>query len=138
MPGPNGGDSLVAANPTAVMPFALASLFRQERAIAIDQNIYADNTVQSSVLVSTSRKSWVLAFPLTADDKSAFDDFWEAVGAGAFKFYDAFETVPKFSYDITGASVSGRYAVMFDGAWQSVLQMGELACELSFRLIEVS
>lgn len=140
MPGATGGDSVVAANPTVVMPYALARAFRQERSWPVDLNVYANGEMQRSLLTATSRKRWALALPLTAAAKEAMLQFFLDQGGGTveFLFYDLFETVPKFSYDPTGAAVAGRYTVRSDTPWQGALRVGGRATEGRLSLVEVS
>jgi len=40
-----------------------------------------------------------------------------APATGAFYFYDAYDTSPKFSHDPTGELMVGRYTVRFDSEW---------------------
>lgn len=105
----------------------------------MDLNVYANGEVQRSLLTATSPKRWVLALPLTAAAKEAMLQFFLGQGGGTieFLFYDLFETVPKFSYDPTGADVAGRYTVRNEGLWQSALRAGDLAGDASFGLIDV-
>jgi hypothetical protein len=122
------------------MPYALARAFRQERSRPADLNVYASGEVQRSLLTATSRKRWVLALPLTAAAKEAMLQFFLDQGGGMieFLFYDLFETVPKFSYDPTGAAVAGRYTARFEGRWLSALRTGGLASDASLTLAEIS
>lgn len=132
-------ESVAAASPVGVMPWTLAQSFQEKRTLALDQNRYPDGTVQSRVLVSSSRKGYSLSDRLTADQLADLIDFFETTcvhGTEAFYFYNVYETTPKYSYDETGVATVGRHLVRFDGPLQFSLGMGRNPAQLS--LIEVS
>jgi len=139
MPGSSGGGSVVAANPSLVMPWTLARAFQRQQQYAVDRNDYANGETQPNALTTTSRKQWKLTFPLTSSQKTALLSFFNSVAGGLneFIFYDVLETDPQFSYDVTGSALDGRYSVRFDGPWQSAFLSGSIA-ETDLALIEVS
>ena len=58
---------------------------------------------------------------MTATQLAALASFFEAHGGGLtpFYFYNPWEATPIGSnYDATGASLTGRYTVVFRGDWQ--------------------
>ncbi len=120
------------------MPYSLCVQFQQSREWAVDMNIYRDGRVQRAVLVATSRKRWTLAKRLTATQLDALRTFFtDRIGPyQEFYFYDVWETSPVFSYDATGASAIGRYAVRFEGPWRQSLNLGRH--DASLALVEVS
>ncbi len=131
--------SVVAANPTVVMPYSLATAFQRSQAWQVVQNIYPSREVQRTALVATSRKSWAQTKLLTAGGLGALRTFYLAQGLQEFWFYDLWETVPAQSaagYDLTGSVTAGRYTVRFDGTWTVTYQMGR--CQAGISLIEVS
>ena len=131
--------SIVAANPSAVMPFSLCTAFHHERYYAVDENSYENGEVQRSALVETSRKKWVLAKHLTSAEWSELLAFFNSQKGGTveFIFYDVWETDPLFNYDETGTAEDGKYAVRFDGPWQEALVHGSMV-DAQLSLIEVS
>lgn len=131
-------DSVVAANPTTVMPFSLAVAFQQSRQYSVDSNFYPDASYQSNPLSSTSRKQWQITKRLTQAQLTTLRTFFRARDGGAheFWFYDLWETVPIFTYDESGEAVEGRHAVRFAGAWTQVLDVGRNQAKLA--LIEVA
>src|SRR5689334_12950157 len=139
MPGSGGGASVVAANPTTVMPFSLCRAFRRSQSWAVEANHYQNGELQTRSLVSTSRKRWNLEKHLVAADVGELRAFYLSQGGGLieFTFYDVYETDPLFNYDETGTDVDGRYAVRFDGPWDQALVMGLMA-DVQLVLVEVS
>jgi uncharacterized protein (DUF2141 family) len=131
-------DSVAAANPTLVMPWSTARSFQSTRTLALDQNRYNDGTIQSRVLVDSSRRSWAISQRLTATQLDDLRTFFNSVVGQCteFWFYDVYETSPIFSYDDTGTATTGRYAVRFNGPLRYSLDWGRNPCE--FSLIEVS
>ena len=53
-----------------------------------------------------------------------------------FYFYDPYETNPKFSYDPTGAAVTGRYIVRFNSDWSQSVTLAGRTCRSN--LIELA
>jgi hypothetical protein len=53
-----------------------------------------------------------------------------------FYFYDPYETVPKFSYDPTGAATQGHYTVRFEGPWEQAVGLARADVEIS--LVELA
>lgn len=128
--------SVAAAAPTLVLPYSLAIAFQQERVYLAEENVYAGGELQNRVRVVTSRKRWPQVKRLTTADLVALRAFQVTVGQGEFYFYDVYETSPAFSYDATGASAIGRYAVRFEGelSWSLLIPRHEL----HLQLVEVS
>jgi hypothetical protein len=120
------------------MPRSLAVAFQPSREIAVISNQYLQGEVQRSVLVETSRKRWKQTKKLTAAELAALRTFYLARRGGTeeFYFYDLYETDPVFSYDETGAESDGRYAVRFEGKFQSSLGMARN--QVDVELVEVS
>lgn len=118
--------AVVAANPTTVMPYSLANAFVQTRTYSVDTNRYPDGSMQSRALVTDSRRSWRVNRRATAVQLGLLRAFYltQLGPSREFYFYDPYETVPIFSYDNTGAAISGRYTVRFVGQFQSALDWG--------------
>lgn len=97
------------------MPLSLSMLFEQQRDFASRENEYALGEVQVRSMVTTSRKSWRLSKRLTPADYDTLLAFFHARGGPAqpFYFYDGTETSPKWGWDATGVSTTGRYMVRF-------------------------
>lgn len=125
------------ASPTEVLPYALTLQFRREQQHAVLRNEYLDGEPQIGPLVQTSRKGWELVYRLPRTEVAAFRDFYEARRGGLepFFFYDLAET-DSYTWDQTGAAVSGRYTVRFDGPWEQALGIG--VGEFTLHLVEVN
>ena len=130
--------SIQNAVPTTVMPNSLSRAFVHAREYGLLENEYRNGESQRGLLVATSRKRWRLGKRLTAALLQQLRDFYDArKGSGEpFYFYDPYETVPKFSYDPTGATTQGRYAVRFEGAWEQSVGLGRIYVEIS--LVELA
>ena len=50
----------------------------------------------------------------------------------SFLFYDVYETVPRFTFDSTGAAAAGRYEVRFDARFEleTTLSRGDVPIQL--------
>lgn len=107
--------SVAAANAVDVLPFSLCTAFSHTREWAADINVYANGESQRYAIPDTSRKRWRLDKRLTPAQMATLLAFFLAHRTEEFYFYDAYETVPKFSYDPTGVEEDGRYAVRFEG-----------------------
>lgn len=110
---PGNVQNAVAA---ATMPAHLADHFAVESQFPVRENVYADGRRQVAGIVAVDRKSFILTVPLTATKADAMVTFLNTIewGAKPFYFYNRWETA-NFSYDETGASVTGRYLVRWDG-----------------------
>ena len=133
MPGPVSN-----ATPTTVMPNSLSRAFVHTREYPVIDNEYRNGESQRSVQASTSRKKWTLTKRLTPTQLAALRNFYDARNGRheAFYFYDPYETNPKFSYDPTGAAVTGRYTVRFNSDWSQSVGPGRSDVELE--LIELA
>lgn len=130
--------SVQNAAPLAVLPQSLCRAFVHAREYALRENEYRNGESQRSLLVATSRKRWRLAKLLTPALLQQLRDFYDARSGSEepFYFYDPYETVPKFSYDPTGAATQGRYTVRFDGAWEQ--SVGLARGDVKINLIELA
>ena len=124
--------------PAVVLPASLSRVFSQSREYALVENEYRNGESQRSLRVATSRKSWRLAKRLTPALLQQLRDFYDARSGPeeSFYFYDPYETVPKFSYDSTGAAMQGRYTVRFEGGWQQSVGLARGDVEIS--LVELA
>jgi len=130
--------SVQNAAPTTVLPQSLSRAFAHERAYPTIENQYKNGESQRSVLATNSRKRWRLAKRLPVALLQALRNFYDARNGTteAFYFYDPYETVPKFSFDPTGASTVGRYTVRFNGDWQQSSTPGR--SDVALELIELA
>lgn len=130
--------SVANAAPATVLPEGLCSAFEHSREWAVIDNEYQNGESQRSYLSTTSRKKWSLSKWLTPTQLDTLRDFYEARDGTKepFYFYDPYETSPKFTYDATGATTTGRYTVRFNGEWS---QSSNLArAEVQIELIELA
>lgn len=123
---------------TLVLPFALCRTFRQTRTYPVLVNLYANGESIREIEATNSRRNWDLAMRLTPTQMTAMRDFFDSVRGGLipFFFYDPFESTPYFNYDATGASLNGRFTVVFTTPWQQSMGLGR--GDASFSLIEMS
>ncbi|MEN6532169.1 MAG: hypothetical protein ABFD89_00805 [Bryobacteraceae bacterium] len=130
--------SVANAAPVTVLPEGLCAAFEHSREWAVIDNEYQNGESQRSYLSATSRKKWTLTKRLTATQLGTLRTFYEARGGPKepFYFYDPYETSPKFSYDATGATTTGRYTVRFNGKWNQSSSLGR--SEVSLELIELA
>lgn len=120
------------------MPFALCRTFRQTRTYPVLTNEYANGESIREIQATNSRRSWDLATRLSPTAMTAMRDFFDSVrgGLNPFFFYDPFESTPYFNYDPTGASLNGRFTVVFTTAWSQSMGLGR--GDVGFSLIEMS
>ena len=130
--------SVANAAPTTVMPDSLSRAFVAMREYPVLDNEYRNGESQRSVQASTSRKKWTLKKRFTPTQLAALRNFYDARNGTLepFYFYDPYETNPKFSYDPTGAAVTGRYTVRFNGEWNQ--QVGPGRSDAQIELIEIA
>ncbi len=129
--------SVASAAPSTVMPWRLCKAFTHDREFAVEENEYRNGESQRGRLSDTSRKRWRLAQRLTPAELDELRDHFEARHGmlEPFYVYDVWETDPKFSYDETGVSVTGRYTVRYDSPWQQAVGMGRTDVDFGFREI---
>jgi hypothetical protein len=144
-------NSVDIAAPTSVLPQSLSIAFAASRDWTVDSNGYAGGEYQCGIPSiydpanqqispwASSRKSWQLTKRLTSAQWSALIAFWKSVQGcqREFWFYDPYETVPPFSYDSTGAQISGRFAVRFNGDLTIAMSMGR-PVQVNLSLLEVA
>ena len=108
-----------AATPTDVLPkFVMQALNEMVRIEALVNQDYVDGSSDRNPLVTDNGRAF---FRITARVSSvhwnALRNFYIAHIGQAFYFYFPRETQPPFTVDATGAQTTGRYTVVFDGAW---------------------
>jgi hypothetical protein len=130
--------SVQNAAPTTVLPKSLCRAFSHSRAYPLIENEYRNGESQRSVLATTSRKKWTLRKRLPPALLQALRNFYDARNGTheAFHFYDPYDTSPRFSYDPTGAAVTGRYTVRFNTDWNQSVGPGR--SDVDIELIEVA
>ena len=129
--------SVQNAAPLTVLPHTLCRAFAHSREYPVIANDYRNGESQRSVQAAASRKRWQLAKRLAPAALQALRDFYDARRGTLepFYVYDPFETVPKFSYDPTGAALNGRYTVRFNCDWTQSVGPGR--SDVSIELIEI-
>ena len=130
--------SVQNAAPTTVLPKSLCRAFSHSRAYPLIENEYRNGESQRSVLATTSRKKWTLRKRIPPAQLQALRNFYDARNGThePFYFYDPYDTSPKFSYDPTGAAVTGRYTVRFNTDWNQSVGPGR--SDVDIELIEVA
>jgi hypothetical protein len=125
--------SVENAVPTTVFPHSLCRAFTHAREYVVLENEYANGESQRSTLAATSRKRWRLGKRLTPALLQQLRDFYDARHGPQepFYFYDPWDTSPKFSYDPTGQSTTGRYTVRFEGTWEQMAGIGRADCGIT-------
>ena len=68
--------SVGTASPAATMPFKLAASFRREREFAVVGNSYRDGRSQRRLLVTLSRRRWVLTRRIVPADLGTLRTFF--------------------------------------------------------------
>jgi hypothetical protein len=125
-----------AAAPSVVMPFSLSSAFSEEQRLEALVNLYQNGFATRSPLAINPRRFWKLSKSLTRTQWAALRNFYLSNTATPFWFYNPRETTPPFSWDASGATIQGRYTVVFDGNWAEDSLMVRSA--ISFGLREVA
>lgn len=119
--------NVAAAAPATVMPVVLSRAFAAGSEFVVDVNEYADSSVQTKAITTTSRKTWRLAAAMDATLIGTLRTFWEARRNGEpFYFYFWREG----AHDPTGLSTVGRYAAVFVGGWNEATNLGRTIVEL--------
>jgi phage-related protein len=131
-------ESVANAAPVTVLPSSLSSAFVHTREYPVIDNEYRNGESQRSAQAATSHKKWNLTKRLTATQLAALRTFYDARNGThePFYFYDPYETNPKFSYDPTGAAVTGRYTVRFNTDWSQSVTLGR--SDVQLELIELA
>jgi phage-related protein len=126
------------ATPSVVLPQTLSRAFVHTREYPVIDNEYRNGESQRSAQAATSRKKWTLTKRVTPTQLRALLAFYDARNGThePFYFYDPYETNPKFSYDPTGAAVTGRYTVRFNSDWSESVAPGR--SDVQVELIEVA
>jgi hypothetical protein len=83
--------------------------------------------------VINTRHYFQMTSALKAADFAALLAFFMAHLGVPFWFYNLRETVPPYTWDGTGSSSSGRYAVVFDGTWSDQVGPARGTTQLSLR-----
>ena len=109
--------NLMPASPTDVMPAVLCRAFNEKLSFEALYNTYPDGSSDRLALVENTRHYFQFTPILAASDFAALRSFFNAHLGVPFWFYNLRETVPPYTWDGTGSSLSGRYAVVFDGQW---------------------
>jgi hypothetical protein len=130
--------SVANAAPATVLPLSLSVSFAHERAYPLIEIEYKNGESQRSVQATASRKRWRLTKRLAATALQSLRDFYDARHGTSepFYFYDPYETVPRFSYDPTGAAIAGRYVVRFNSDWSQSVGLGR--SDVQLELIELA
>lgn len=130
--------SVANAAPITVMPNSLSRAFVHTREYPVIDKEYRNGESQRSVEAFISRKKWTLTKRLTQAQLTALRTFYDARHGALepFYFYDPYETNPKFSYDPTGAAVTGRYTVRFNSDWSQSVNPGR--SDVQIELIELA
>ncbi len=126
------------AAPTTVLPQSLSRAFARSQEYPVIENEYRNGESQRSVPPTNSRKRWRLAKRLPPAPLQALRDFYEARTGPTepFYFYDPYETNPKFTWDLTGVTTTGRHTVRFDGEWSQ--SVGPARSDVSIELVELA
>ena len=116
----------------------LCTAFVEDCAFLQIENQYHDGTVHRSRLAQTPRRSFKLAKRLTVSALATLKTFWDAHRDVPFFFYNPWEGAPVGSnYDPDGNSTTGRYTVVFRGAWAHELTVGRVNVP-QIELVEVA
>lgn len=131
--------SILAPQPTLVMPQSLCLQFSESREYVQLRNQYHDGTPQASQLAQASRRTFKFSRRLTSSVLGQLWTFYQNVGGQLqpFIFYNPYEGSPVGSnYDSTGVNTTGRYVCAFRNNWQQ--STGMLRTDASnFELIQL-
>lgn len=131
--------SVSSATVSLVMPLSLSRLFEHSREYTVRANEeYALGESQRRAITSTSRKAWRLSKRLTPAEYDDLLAFYESVSGPMIPwlFYDGSERTPLWSWDATGVSTTGRYAVVFRNHWRA--EFGFPRHNVDIELVEVA
>mgnify|MGYP000308328220 FL=1 len=131
--------SVAAASASAVLPLFISVSFEHARQWGVEDNTYVCGDSQCRTLTTTSRKTWRLTKRLTPDQWDDLLAFWIARNGtlDPFYFYDGTETTPRWTWDATGVSTTGRYTVRF-GNTRMVGTLSIPRSETEIELIEIA
>jgi len=122
------------ANPVDVLPAGFYTALGEELRIEsyVNQG-YPDGSSDRRPLAQNPRHFFRVTRRVDAGQYTALWTFFKAHLVTPFFFYLPRETQPPFTPDPTGASVFGRYAVVWDGNWSDQLQLGRTEVSLGLR-----
>ena len=130
--------SIQNAAPVTVLPISLCRAFVHTREYPVIENEYRNGESQRSAQAATSRKKWALTKRLTPSQLATLRSFYDARNGmhEPFYFYDPYDTNPKFTWDGTGATVTGRYSVRFNTDWSQSVGPGR--SDVQMEMIELA
>jgi hypothetical protein len=126
-------DNIKPSVPTQVLPYGLASAFSEELRIESLVNEYQNGWSTRKAEHLNPRKFFRISRRLTLADWATLRDFYFINLGKPFWFYNVRETVPPFTWDITGAEPLGRYTVVFDGPWSESIGLGRSPVQFGLR-----
>jgi hypothetical protein len=115
------------------MPSYLCQAFEVDLRLESQLNSYPDGTAERVALAQYTRHYFKLQHGLTPAQYQALWNFYLAHQADAFYYYCLRETVPPWTADPTGVATSGRYTVVFDGAWTDTFNRDRTSAALALR-----
>jgi len=130
--------TLKTAQPSQVMPAGLCSSFQEMLYLDADIDEYSDGRSTRKPLAVNARRSFVQVRPLTDTMLDTLRAFYLTVAryGRPFYFYNLRETTPPGKWDATGASLPGRYTVVWEGGWTESLNL--MRHTAGFKLREVA
>ena len=117
--------NLILTQPNVVMPIGLMVAFSEhhERP-ALDDGIQPDGANHRTALTIDARRIFRLTRKLNYSEMNDLDVFLKWRKHEPFWFYNLRETAPPGSWDPTGASPVGRYAVVWNGLLEASTEIG--------------
>jgi hypothetical protein len=134
--------SVAAVSPSGVLPQSLCTAFTEVRSgEPLRISGYHDGSSQRSTQATTSRKRFRLTEKLPVSAVATLKSFYDSKRmSGAFYYYNPQEPAigqPVGSnYDGSGASLTGRYAVVFRTPWSQ--SCGLARTQVAFEIEEVA
>lgn len=128
-------DNIITSTPVDVLPQVFCAALHEEHRLECFVNAYQDGRSDRAALALNSRRFFRMTRVLTSAQYSALYIFYSNHLVAPFYFYNPFETVPKFTWDASGAAPDGRYICTFDGSWSEEVRLGR--SHVSFGLREV-
>jgi hypothetical protein len=128
-------NNVIPAEPVDVLPIGLYSAFGEDLRLESLINDYQDGNSQRYALAINARTFFRLTRALTASQWLTLRDFYFAHVGTPFYFYAPRETVPPWTGDPTGADPTGRYTVVFDGAWSEEVRLGRSQAGFGLRVV---